>query len=78
MGHPGIRLRVSMPAGVVLEGDSDFLYYAASWTYGVPDNEWHKVIEHQQDGVALLTIELMPVMLEDADVPDDISAIEPP
>ncbi len=39
MSHPGIRLRVSMPAGVVLEGDSDFLYYAASWAYGIPNGE---------------------------------------
>lgn len=75
MSHPGIRLRVTTPAGVVLEGDSDFLHYAAAWAHGIAEGEWQKVIEHGQDGVPLLVIELMPVTLEDTIVPDDLSAL---
>lgn len=75
MTHPGIRIRVSTPAGVVLEGDSDFLHYAARWSHGIAGGTWHEVLRHLVDGKQLIKVELMPVDLEDTVVPDDLSAL---
>lgn len=74
--HPGIRLRVETPAGVVLEGDSDWLHYAARYTHEIAEGEWHEVLQHQADGQTLIKLMIQPVMIEDApEVPDDPSGL---
>jgi hypothetical protein len=74
--HPGIRLKVETPAGVVLEGDSDFLHFAARWSHGIAEGEWQEVLQHMVDGQFLIKLYIQPVMLEDApDVPDDLSEL---
>lgn len=82
--HPGIELRISTPAGVVVQCDSDFAHYSTMFR-GVPPGEWYTLLQHVEgqavldegqavlddDAVALLKIELRAVELEDAEVPDD-------
>jgi len=71
MSHPGIELRVTLPVGVVIQGESDWLHYAARFG-GHAEGEWVPLLSH-----AGVTIELRAVTLEDApDVPDDISALD--
>lgn len=78
MSHPGIRLRIKTPAGVVLEGDSDWLHFQARWVHDISLGQWHAIAAHcDPAGTPLFLVELMPVMLEEPpDVPDDVSALE--
>lgn len=81
MSHTGIRLRLNVPgAGVILEGDSDWLHLNAlmaegppeismaqlAQDYAAPEPRWH------QAGVVMGHVEIwvQPVMLPDS-YPDD-------
>lgn len=83
--HPGIELRITTPAGVVVQCDSDFAHYSTTFR-GVPPGQWYTLLRHLggsppllDDGLvpavaelaAVLTIEIRAIELEDADVPDD-------
>jgi len=77
VSHPGIRLRISTPAGVAIEGDSDWLHYQARWVHDISTGQWHAVAAHcDPDGTPLFTVELMLVTLDDPPaIPDDPGAL---
>lgn len=43
--HPGIELRITTPAGVVVQCDSDFAHYSTTFR-GVPPGQWYTLVEH--------------------------------
>jgi hypothetical protein len=61
--HPGIEIRISTPAGVILQCDSDFAHDSTLFR-GVQPGEWHTVLRHLH-----ITAEGQP-MLDDGLVPD--------
>lgn len=83
--HPGIELRITTPAGVIVQCDSDWAHFSTIFR-GTPLGEW-LVLVRQIPGVPVLdegqflveagappalTVEIRAVELEDApDVPDD-------
>jgi hypothetical protein len=82
--HTGIRLRIDTPAGVILEGDSDWLHLFANgivvpdFADSAPQAEalWHQVAGVASSGpdgqaTVLATIWVQPVMLPD-EYPDDL------
>lgn len=75
MSHTGIRLRISIPAGPILDADSDQLYFISRMSedgFG-----WHEIIPGREMpfiGAGDLKVEIMPVMLTDY-VPDDDDGI---
>jgi hypothetical protein len=75
MSHPGIRLRITTPGGVILESDSDFLHYAAAWSHGAADGEYKVVMQHVRDDEMLLQLEIAPLTLEDTVIPNDLSGL---
>ena len=75
--HPGIEVRVSLPAGVVIQGDSDWLHFQAIFG-GKAIGEWFPVLAELDAGgrQAGAVIELRAVELDDpAEAPDDLSAL---
>lgn len=82
--HPGIELRITTPAGVVVECDSDFAHFSTLFR-GKEVGEWITLLRHLEgsplldDGLvpevgelpAVLTVEIRAVQLADVEVPDD-------
>jgi hypothetical protein len=81
--HPGIQVRISIPAGPILEGDSDHLHWLAKYRGVDPcppsclpscrEHGWSEIIPGQEMPLRStegLRIEIRPVDLPDY-VPDD-------
>jgi hypothetical protein len=50
--HPGIEIRITTPAGIVIQCDSDFAHYSTIFR-GTPVGEWITLLRHF-DGSAVL------------------------
>jgi hypothetical protein len=86
MAHTGIRLKLEVPAGVILDGDSDWLHMMAVYSEGIPEPDmaaicdgkppepkWHKIGDFHAGSIEsppVLTVWVQPVMLPD-EYPDD-------
>lgn len=85
--HRGIEIRITTPAGVIFQCDSDFAHDTTVF-HGTPVGEWRTVLSHvdvaggapllDDSGAAaaagareLLRFELRAVELPDVEVPDD-------
>jgi hypothetical protein len=68
MSYTGIRLRLSIPAGPILDADSDHLYYIARFS-GTAPGEWYEIIPGREMpfvGAGDLKVEIMAVTLTGA------------
>jgi hypothetical protein len=78
MSHLGIRLRISVPAGVLLDADSDYLHYISRYSgYG---EDWYDIIGGRDMSLTIapdLKVEIKAVTLAEY-VPDDDESEDKP